>query len=51
MQHDNHTPAEEFNLQAFLAWCWWLVKVSTFVVSVTLNIIFVLLLLEIRAGY
>lgn len=51
MQHTDNTQADEFGLQAFLAWCWWLVKVTAFTVSLTLNMVFFLMLLEIRAGY
>jgi hypothetical protein len=37
--------AEPSDLQAYLAWLWQLIHVWTFVVSLTLNIVFVLLLL------
>ncbi len=51
MQHTDDTQADEFDLDAYLAWCWQLMKVTAFVVSVTLNVFFLMLLLEIRAGY
>ena len=51
MQQTDNPQADEFDLQAYLAWCWWLVKVSAFVLSVSLNVFFLMLLLEIRAGY
>lgn len=51
MQHTDDAHADEFDLQAYLAWCWWLVKVTAFTVSLTLNIVFFLMLLETRAGY
>ncbi|WP_322489385.1 hypothetical protein [Chloroflexus sp.] len=51
MQQINDTQADEFDLRAFLAWCWWLVKTVIFTVSITLNIVFFLLLLGVRAGY
>lgn len=51
MRHHDNAHAEEFDLNAYLAWCWQLVKITAFVVSVTLNIFFVMLLLEIHAGY
>jgi hypothetical protein len=41
----------DFDFSDYLAFVWWLVKVSTFVVSVALNVFFVLLLLQIHAGY
>ncbi|NNJ13393.1 hypothetical protein EKD04_024000 [Chloroflexales bacterium ZM16-3] len=37
--------AEPLDLPAYLAWLWQLIHVWIFVVSVTLNIVFVLLLL------
>jgi len=45
------SPVDEFDRQAFLAWLWWLAKVSIFGISLSLNVIFFLLLLEVRAGY
>lgn len=41
----------DFDFSDYLAFVWRLTKVTAFVVSVTLNILFVLMLLEIRAGY
>lgn len=34
-----------FDARAYLAFVWWLIKTTTFVVSVAINIFFVLLLL------
>jgi hypothetical protein len=45
-----HKPTN-FDFIAYLSFVWWLIKVTAFVLSVSLNVIFLLLLLEIRAGY
>lgn len=42
--------SSDFDFSDYLAFVWRLTKVTAFVVSVALNIFFVMLLLEIRAG-
>lgn len=39
---------DDFNFSDYLVFIWWLIKVTAFVVSITLNVIFFLLLLELR---
>ena len=36
---------DDFNLSTYLAFVWWLIKVCALVVSIALNVIFLMLLL------
>jgi len=36
---------QDVNLQAYLAWCWWVLRITLIVMSVALNLAFILVLL------
>jgi len=42
---------DDLNVLTYLAFVWWLIKVCALVVSMSLNVIFLLLLLQLHTGF